>query len=50
MVPLYRDEREMRLWEKAEKRARQEHDLSDAREGEVLAEICADYLGKKVRP
>jgi hypothetical protein len=45
MVPLYRDKREMELWEKAENIARQEHSADSEREGKILAQICAAYLG-----
>jgi len=44
-VALY-TESERELWERAEKEARQQMD-STAREGEVLAEICAGFLGDR---
>ncbi len=46
MVPLYRDKREMKLWKRAERKARQEM-RGSPREGRVLARICADYLGEE---
>lgn len=45
MVPLYKDELEMELWESAESVAREEHDAKDVREGKVLGQIAAAYLG-----
>lgn len=47
MVPLYRDKREMELWQRAEKQARKQIGVT-AREGEVLAAICADYLDESL--
>lgn len=46
MVPLHRDESEMELWERAESKARKKVGKS-AREGEVLAHICAEFLGEE---
>jgi hypothetical protein len=46
MVALERNSRELELWQKAEAKARQEMG-SSAREGEVLARICAEYLNEE---
>ena len=46
MIAVHRNEREITLWERAEEKAREEMGQS-AREGEVLARICADYLGEE---
>lgn len=45
-VPLHQDSRELELWKRAEAKARQEMG-NGAREGEVLARICADYLDEE---
>lgn len=47
MVPLHRDKREMRLWKVAEETARERLGVESAREGVVLAAICAEYLGEE---
>jgi len=46
MLALYRDKREMELWRQAEAKAREEMGES-AREGEVLARICAEYVDEQ---
>lgn len=46
MIAVHRNEREITLWERAEEKAREEMGQS-AREGEVLARICAEYLGEE---
>jgi hypothetical protein len=46
MLALYRDKREMELWRQAEAKAREEMGES-AREGEVLAKICAEYVDEQ---
>lgn len=45
-VALERNSRELDLWQQAEAKARQEMGGS-AREGEVLARICAEYLNEQ---
>lgn len=44
-IALYSDT-ERDLWERAEAKVRQDMGRS-AREGEVLAKICAEYLGEE---
>lgn len=46
MVPLHRSKPEYRLWKAAEEKARGQMGES-AREGEVLAYICAEFVGKE---
>lgn len=45
MIALYRNRREMDLWTRAKEAVENSPNLDDPREGEVLAEICAQYLG-----
>jgi hypothetical protein len=45
MLALYSEE-EVELWEQAEPAIREDHDADDAREGEVLAEALAAYIGQ----
>jgi hypothetical protein len=46
MVALERESRELELWRRAEAKAREEMGES-AREGEVLAKICAEYVNEQ---
>lgn len=43
MLAVHRDSRELELWKRAEQKARERMGES-AREGEVLAAICASYI------
>jgi len=43
-LALYSDV-ERKLWQQVEQKARQEHNAQNAREGEIAAQVFAQYLG-----
>lgn len=45
MVAIHRNQTEMDLWKRAEETAREDLNAENPREGEILGQICAAYLG-----
>lgn len=45
MVPLHKEEREMYLWQRAEKEVRERYGAEDARQGEILGQLAAEFVG-----
>lgn len=47
MLAVHRDESEIEYWKLAEAAVRDEHDAEEAREGEILGELAADYIDRE---